>query len=239
MGAERTGTQTPGGDVIVIKRSWLNYVGVALIFYLLGGLTAYLVFGAPFPEPGQVLAAQQPQQPSEPPARLDNISLDDDPFLGPADAPITIVEFSDFRCGFCRRFHQETFGALVDQYGAQVRFVYRDFPVVGGQQAAEAAECADEQGGFWDYHDALFANPESSAGADSLVALAKDQGLDEEQFRQCLTSGKYQAEVSNDYNDGLTYGVRGTPTFFINGVRVVGAQPLAAFQAVIDEELGR
>jgi protein-disulfide isomerase len=112
--------------------------------------------------------------------------------------------------------------------------------VVGGEQAALAAECAHEQGAFWEYHDALFVDPQAANSIDDFVELAEQiEGIDAEQFRECLSSAKYNDEVLNDAGDARTYGVSGTPTFFINGVRLVGAQPLSAFQAAIDEELGQ
>jgi protein-disulfide isomerase len=111
--------------------------------------------------------------------------------------------------------------------------------VVGGDQAAEAAECADEQGAFWEYHDALYVDARLFNVVDDYVGLAERLDLDDERFRTCLETGAYRDEIANDYNDGRAYGVTGTPTFFINGVRLVGAQPLAAFQAIIDEELRR
>lgn len=115
--------------------------------------------------------------------------------------------------------------------------MYRDFPVVGGEAAAFASECADEQGEYWAYHDALFEAPDAFTSMDAFVTAAGDLGLDTEAFRACLESDETREEIINDYNDGRAYGVTGTPTFFINGVRLVGAQPLAAFQSVIDEEL--
>ncbi len=127
---------------------------------------------------------------------------------------------------------------LLEEYGDRIQIVYRDFPVVGGEQAAVAAECADEQGKFWPYHDALYENFRGQNSADDFVTLAESLGMDGEDFRNCLSSPEIQAEIVKDYNDGRSYGVTGTPTFFINGVRVVGAQPEAVFRAVIEEELG-
>lgn|SRR5574341_175128 len=128
--------------------------------------------------------------------------------------------------------------ALFDEFGDQIRLVYRDFPVVGGEQAAEAAECADEQGVFWDYHDQLFANPQGFTGIEDYVALAEQYAsVDAEAFRECLESGRMAEEVNKDATDARSYGVTGTPTFFINGVRLVGAQPLSAFIQIIEEEL--
>ena len=182
---------------------------------------------------------QVPAQPTQPPAVIDDVNIEGDPFVGPEDAPITIVEFSDFRCGFCRRFHDETYETLMEQYDGQIRFVYRDLPIVGGQTAAEAAECANEQDAFWAYHDSLFAEPTAYSSPESFVELASQLGLDESKFGECLADGKYRDEITEDAQDAQAYGVSGTPTFFINGVRVVGAQPLSAFTTIIDEELGQ
>lgn len=109
--------------------------------------------------------------------------------------------------------------------------------MVGGEVAAVAAECADEQGEYWPYHDALFEDPQARSTPEDYTALAGDLGLDPEAFSACLDSDEVRDEIINDYNDGRAYGVNGTPTFFINGVRLIGAQPLAAFQSVIDAEL--
>jgi protein-disulfide isomerase len=228
-------------EYLVISKGLVLNVAIALIFFLLGGIAGGFVGVKMFGSTAVASVPAAPQaaavQPTQPPARLDNVSVDNDPSIGSPNAPVTIVEFSDFHCSFCRRFHDETYEAILDEYGDQVNFVYRDFPVVGGQQAAEAAECAYEQDGFWPYHDALFANPQGYSSADDYVNLAVDQGLDGDQFRECYESGKYRDEIAADYNDGRNYGVTGTPTFFINGVRIVGAQPLDVFLQTIEQEL--
>jgi protein-disulfide isomerase len=187
---------------------------------------------------GQGAAVAGVPQATAVPEILD-ISVDDDPALGPEDAPITIVEFSDFRCGFCGRFHTQTFRPLLDQYEGQIRFVYRDFPVVGGELAALAAECVHEQGEdvFWQYHELLFANQQTIGEASKLSELAGTLDLDQEAFQVCVESGATEAEIQADFAEGMAYGVRGTPAFFINGRAVIGAQPLAVFQQIIDEEL--
>lgn len=187
--------------------------------------------------PPGLLAVPTPLPPTPLPARLDGVSLDDDPFLGPEDAPVSIVEFSDYLSVYTRRFHDETLGALLERYGEQIRYVYRDFPVVGGQQAAEAAECADEQGRFWAMHDLILSNQPSGIEQDAWRGFARELDLDMPRFDECLSSGKYADEVLADLQAGRSYGVYGTPTFFINGVRVVGAQPLEVFQEIIDQEL--
>jgi len=167
-------------------------------------------------------------------------SVDDDPAWGPEDAPVTIIEFSDFQCPFCSRFFVQTYPQIKQEYEGQVRFVYRDFPLTSihenAQKAGEAAECADEQGKFWDYHDTLF-NNNSALDDASLKSYASQVGLDTATFNQCLDSGKYTEEVQKDYQEGISYGVTGTPAFFINGVTVIGAQPYANFKAAIDAAL--
>jgi protein-disulfide isomerase len=232
-------------DVIVIRKSTLLTIGISTITFVLGlflGIILNSTLGWGFGDAQTAGNVQgQPQaaavQPTALPARLDNVSVDDDPSLGPEDAPVTIVEFSDFYCGYCKRFRDETFDALFEEYGDQIRFVYRDFPVVGGVQPALAAECADDQDAFWAYHDELFVNPRDYVSAGSLIDLAVELELDEEEFTKCIGNSTHEDEVDNDLKQGQDYGVSGTPTFFINGVRLVGAQPLQAFKDIIDQEL--
>ena len=174
------------------------------------------------------------------------VSTDDDPALGQADAPVVIVEFSDFQCPYCARFAQQTFPQLKREYidTGKARLVFRDFPLSFHQNAmsaAEAAQCAYEQDAFWEMHDKLFANQREWAGsADAkqvFINYAEELGIDLERFRECLDSERYREEIQGDFKDGVSYGVRGTPTFFINGQKLVGAQPFNAFQQVIEEEL--
>jgi protein-disulfide isomerase len=161
-----------------------------------------------------------------------------DPFIGGSDATVEIVEFSDFQCPFCART-VPTVKQILDEYGNQVKIVYKDFPLSfhqNAQKAAEVAECADDQGSFWEYHDVLFAN-QASLDTTSLKKYAQDLGLDTGQFNECLDSGKHTQEVLEDFNEGRSLGISGTPTFFINGRKLVGAQPFSAFKAIIDQEL--
>jgi protein-disulfide isomerase len=168
------------------------------------------------------------------------VSVDDDPFKGEENAPVTIIEFSDYQCPFCKKV-EPTINQIIETYGDKIRFVYRDFPLgfhKYAQKAAEAAECADEQGKFWEYHDKLFEN-QQAINIENMKQWAKDLNLDSSKFDECLDSGKYASEVQKDFEDGQAIGVSGTPTFFINGQRLVGAQPFSAFKAVIDDELGK
>jgi len=195
---------------------------------------------------------QQPTQPSAP--IITKISLDDDPVKGDPNAPVTIVEFSDFQCPFCKRFFDQTLPDIEEQYikTGKVNFVYRDFPLSSIHPNAQAAhigaECADEQGKFWEYHDILF-EKQSEWSKTSLSDLnnvleqfASEVGLESNSFGTCLESTTFLSEVNKDYSDGISYGVTGTPAFFIGNdkdgyVKLTGAQPFSAFQASIDRHL--
>lgn len=166
---------------------------------------------------------------------------DTGPSKGPATAPVTIVEFSDFQCPACAR-SQSVLKRVLDTYGDKVRLVYRDFPADGAhreaRQAAEAARCAEEQGKFWEYHDKLFAHQQALQVAD-LKRYAEEVGLDGKVFEACLTSSKFKETIAKDIQAAQKAAVGGTPAFFINGRPLLGALPFEAFQQYIDEELER
>lgn len=176
-----------------------------------------------------------------PPVLRVEVAVDGAPFKGPAKAPVTIVEFSDFYCPFCRRV-LPTLAQLESKYGEKIKLVFRDFPIEslhpGATQAHEAARCANDQGKFWAYHDKLFVAPPKSS-PEIFKGLAKEVGLDAPAFETCLNSGKYQAAIKEDIAEGNRVGVSGTPAFFINGRLISGAQPLEAFARIIDDELAR
>jgi protein-disulfide isomerase len=160
------------------------------------------------------------------------------PALGPGNAPVTIVEFGDFQCPFCRAA-ESSVKAVRHKYGDHVQLVYVDFPLSfhnNAMHAANAARCAGEQGKFWQYHDALFADQAKLAPAD-LKATAKKLGLETAKFDICLSQGRYDNAISRDVALGHKLNVTGTPTFFIDGRLLEGAQPEASFIEVIDEEL--
>jgi protein-disulfide isomerase len=166
------------------------------------------------------------------------INPDGDRRLGADRAPITIVEFSDFQCPYCRQ-SIKVIKALRQLYGERIRIVYRDYPGLNHPYAlgaAEAAHCAGEQGKFWEYHDLLFDRQSSNNGWDFL-ALAKELGLQQPAFQGCLSSHRFRERINKDVQDGLQLGITSTPTFFINGRPLVGAQPLANFQTLIDKLL--
>jgi len=174
------------------------------------------------------------------PPRAEVAIRDKDPSHGPEKAPVQIVEFSDFQCPFCARAIG-TIKQVQQTYGDKVRLVFRDFPLSihqNAQSAAEAANCANEQGKFWEYHDKLFAN-QHALGGDQLKQYAKDLGMDSAKFDACFDSSKYDADVQQDMSEGSDLGVSGTPAFFINGRFVSGAQPFEVFKNIIDEELER
>jgi len=174
--------------------------------------------------------------PPEPP--ILQVSTDDDPSVGPANAPVTIVEFSDFQCPYCK-LSVPLIKEILAKYPGKVKVVYRDYPGPNhpyAPQAAEAAQCAGDQGKFWEYHDGLFDHQAAGSGWD-FIELAKAIGLNQNLFTTCLNTRRYQEEVAKDLRDGMTLGVTSTPTFFINGRPLVGAKPFAEFQTVIDRLL--
>ncbi|MBH0203540.1 MAG: thioredoxin domain-containing protein [Nitrospira sp.] len=167
-----------------------------------------------------------------------NVSADDDPWIGNAQAPVTIVEFSDFECPYCKN-SVSVLKELLSKYPGKLKLVYRDFPGPNHQQAmsaAQAAQCAAEQGRFWEYHDALFTR-QAPASRWSFSVLAEDLALHQSSFDLCMKENRYRDEVLKDLQDGLKLGVTSTPTFFINGRPLVGARPLAEFQVIIDRLL--
>jgi protein-disulfide isomerase len=176
-----------------------------------------------------------------PPIQRAQVATNGAPFKGAEKAQVTIIKFEDFECPFCKNV-QPTLAAVLKQYNGKVRVVHKDLPLEAihrqAQLAAEAARCSGDQGKFWEYHDTLYAKAPKLA-ADDLKAYAKDMSLDTAKFDQCLTSGKYKALVQKDLSEGAQLGITGTPTFFINGREISGAQPVEAFAAIIDEELGQ
>jgi protein-disulfide isomerase len=172
------------------------------------------------------------------PPRYDVAVAKDDPSRGPADAPVTIVEYSDFQCPFCSRV-VPTLDELQKKYPGKVRLVFKDFPLPShaeAPKASEAAHCAGEQGKYWEMHDKMFGNQQALKVAD-LKASAGSLGLDQGKFDQCLDSGKYKAKVEAAVAEGQKMGVQSTPTLYMNGRVISGAQPLEVFEAMLKEEL--
>jgi len=176
------------------------------------------------------------------------VSIDDDPMLGNVKAKVTIVEFSDYQCPFCRSFWSDTLPQIKKDYidTGKARLVYRDFPLgfhPGAIPAAQAANCANEQGKYWEMHDKIFSEQAKKGTAtiqfsnSELKLWAKQLGLKTPEFNSCFDSNKYSEEIAKDTTDGTAAGVTGTPTFYINGVEIVGAQPYSVFKAAIEKAL--
>lgn len=245
-------------ESVIIKKSTLNrlIIGVIVAAVVSAFLGGYVV-GTETSGPSEVIiqgSKDVGQTVSNLPPAISSISLDDDPVRGDPNAQITIVEFSDFQCPFCGRFFTQTLPLIEKNYieTGKVKFVYRDFPLPeihpNAIPASLAAECADVQGLFWEYHDKLFKNQLQWENLDkqnvvrTFEQYAEDLGADTDTFNSCLESGKYLDEVQNDLNDGVSYGVTGTPGFFIGNEKigytmVSGAQPYASFEQLLDQLL--
>jgi protein-disulfide isomerase len=253
-------------------------LAVATFFggYILGGLNAGLVGGgqepttiagteegggsaavAPTQEaPSGGMAAPTttaPQQAPPPPTKVESISLEGAITKGKADAPVTMVDFSDFQCPFCKRHADETIEQIMTEYvdTGKVRYVFKHYPLdfhANARAASNAAECANEQGKFWEYHKALFTNQQqwetqdATAAATTFKKYATDLELKTDQFNTCVDSKKYDEKIGKELQEGSQYGTSGTPTFYIGNekegyTQVVGAQPYETFKQTIDQLL--
>jgi protein-disulfide isomerase len=194
----------------------------------------------------KAVAPAQPEQPSEV-----RVSIENAPMKGDPKAPVTIVEFSDYQCPFCRRFHQQTLPQIEEEYinKGKVRYVFRDYPLDFHKlavPAAHAANCAGEQGKYWEFNDFLFENPDKLDTANTLSFAKGVEGLDYEQFEKCVNEKKFEAKINKDLEDGRKYGVKGTPSFFVGktedgnelvGFYIRGSMPFQVFKAQIDKLL--
>lgn len=244
-------------ESFTFKRSHF-FLALLPITFVLGLAAGYVFWGLqPFgaastPEPVVVEAdtadeqvAQVDNQPDEGDTgqqefRRYDVSEDDDPVLGSEDAAITLIEFSDFECPYCTRWHTEVFDRIREDYPDQVRFVYRDFPLKSihpnAVPAAEAANCANEQDMFWEFSEKLFIG-ELGLSSEAYLEYASQLDLDLEEFEKCIEEGRYSQEVEDDYQYASQLGVQSTPTFFLNGIPLIGAQPYEVFKDVIEREL--
>ena len=231
-------THPANSDTVTFKRSYFYSVLVVFAFAA-GILVGYLAWGR-----GSVAAAPSTANNNQAAAtqavRRYDIPTEGFYSIGPKDAPIVIVEFSDYQCPFCKRWEDQVYQPLMAAYPGKIRLVYRNFPLTQihpqSMNAAEAAMCAGDQNAYWQYHDKLFEN--SDALSDDLYAnLAKDLGLDVTAFQACMTDHKFKDAIQSDMNFSTNLGIQSTPTFFINGLAIVGAQPLSSFQQLINDEL--
>lgn len=204
---------------------------------------------------GAALAPNVPQAPAQagdPGAPVKVSDRSDAPVLGNKNAKVTMYEFSDFQCPFCKKFFDETYGQLKAKYidTGKVKLVYRHYPLSfhqNAQKAAEAAECANRQGKFKDYHDVLFKNGKGDGtglAVEDLKKYANDLGLNsgnfgfgKNKFNTCLDNGETAEVVKKDMADAGAVGISGTPSFVINGVKMVGAQPFSSFEQTIEAAL--
>jgi protein-disulfide isomerase len=216
-----------------LTRSQIVTLCIPLAF-VLGLFAGFMIWGQP--AAASAPAADQTSQ------KTTRVKVDDggNPALGPANAPITIVEFSDYQCPYCRQWYSQVYPRLLQAYPDKIRFVYRDFPLSSihpeAEPAAEAADCAGEQGRYYDFHDKLFTG-ELELSSAAYTQYAQELGLDQVKFKDCVSSQRFKNEVMTDSESAANLGVRSTPTFFINGVILIGAQPFEAFKEVIDKEL--
>jgi len=177
-------------------------------------------------------------KPTETPKSETRLDVENEPYLGDENAEILIVEFSDYACPYCGKFAIETLPKIFENFN--VKLVFKDFPLPTHGEVAikahEAANCAGEQGKYWEYHDVLFSRQsEWKKNSSKFVEYAKMLGLNVEEFRACLDSGKYREEVLQDREEGIKLGVRGTPTLFVNGQKVTGALPYQDFEKILRE----
>lgn len=237
---------------------WGLLVGFSVVSLFLNIIFGYLLFGSsisfsqrgtggtvsvnnnqvavnnPQPRP------QAPSAPVQPPAPVQEFKITkNDNVRGNFNAPITLVEYSDFECPYCGQIYP-TFKQILNDYPNKVRLVYKYFPLSfhpNAQKAAEAAECASEQGKFWEYHDKLFDNQADGFSLVNFKQWAGDLDLNTSKFNDCLDSGKYAQKVQADEVDGQNRGVQGTPATFVNGQLVSGAVPYESFKSIIDQLL--
>jgi len=221
----------------------LQFVLLLVIGWQLVDIKKQLRGDAPAAKGDKVAALAAPTPvPAAAPGGVADIQIgDNENIRGAANAKVTIVEYSDFECPFCNRV-TPTIKQILDEYGDDVRVVYRHFPLNSihpyAQKSAEASECAADQGKFWEFHDLIFADQAGlKGGDDQLKAWAAELGLNAGDFASCLDSGEKKGRVDSDQAGGAALGVTGTPGFFINGVNLSGAQPFSAFKTLIDQEL--
>ena len=261
--ASNNRTDLPSGRPSVGYSLWLTIV-LLTIFFFLGLGTGYLVWGQTLialnerveslqarAEGGNSTSREGGAGTQNPQQALDGldaprqvvrypVSEDGNPSFGPDNAPITIIEFSDYECPYCISWHTQVWPLLIEAYPDQIRLVYRDFPLSSihpnAAPAAEAAYCAREQDRFWEFHELLFSGGQA-LGKAAYLSYASEMGLDLDQFTRCLDEERYAADVDANFQYALQLGVQSTPTFFINGIALIGAQPFEVFQEIIELEL--
>jgi protein-disulfide isomerase len=214
------------------KERWFYWVGGVLILVFGLGI-GWMVWGQNiFGSAGQIKI--------DPNLVRYDVPIVGNPSHGPENAPITLVEFSDYQCPFCTEWYKDVYPRLLSDYKDKILFVHKDFPLYAihpdSLSAAEAANCAGEQNAYWSYHDALY-NGKYGLGMSAYQNYAKDLGLNLENFNKCMSDHRYKNSVDANVTFGASLGVISTPTFFLNGMAIVGAQPYDVFKQLIDMEL--
>lgn len=227
-------------------KGWMMLGGLALAVILAAGI-AYFALGAASPAGSGSASSDAPSAANGGgESQESNVGSDGalpPPTLGDEDAPVTMVEYSDFQCPYCGQYAREVEPTLVEEYvkDGTLKIEWRDFPYLGQESvnAALAAREAQQQGRFWEYHEKLYNNQDSvNSGAfsdENLKSLAEDAGVDPEKVEESLTSSEHEASISRDFEKGQRMGITGTPTFIVNGQTIVGAQPKEEFERVIEE----
>ncbi len=224
-----------------MNKDYVLPVSILVAAVLIAGAVIYSAGTTAPPSPA---GQQQPTAVNTNALKLTN----DDVVMGDLNAPVTVIEYGDYQCTFCGRFFSDTESQIVDNYvkTGKVRFVFRNFPFLGPESvpAANAAECAKDQGKFWEYHDALF-SAEVKDGQENngnlnrglFMSIASGLGLNTTQFGSCLDSGKYASLITAQKNTAISLSVQATPTFFVDAQKVEGALPYDQFRALIDQTL--
>jgi protein-disulfide isomerase len=225
-------------DTLRIRRSSFMTVIFILVAFAAGLGIGFLTWGLQ-PSP-QANAAGSGTPAAAQPGQTQRMNVPaEGPAFGPADAAVTIIEFSDFECPYCQRWFIETWPQLQKAYEGKIRLVYRDFPLYGAhpnaEPAAEAAHCAGDQDQYWAFHDRLLSG--AGLSTQAYLTFAAQLNLDQAKYSDCLNNHTYQKDIQADASYGSSLGISGTPTFFINGIPLVGAQPFSAFKSIIDQEL--
>ena len=238
MKTKNTPKQSSNEDTITFKRRDFHATLTVLTFAA-GVFLGCLIWGTGSTGSVQTAAIDTPTE--EPGIVRYDIPIDGSPSIGPEDAPVVIVEFSDYQCPFCQKWHNEVYDSLLAAYPGKIKFVYRNLPLTSihpdAFSAAEAALCAGDQNAYWEFHDKLFNG--KTLGSKVYLQYAEELDLDIVSFESCITNHKYKDVVQADSEFAVDLGVRSTPTFFINGIAVVGAQPLHVFKELIDKEPAR
>jgi protein-disulfide isomerase len=234
------------GEIKISKITlWQGISGVLFVLLLISIFTHGFGFGGDTPT-AAVPADPEPAKPAEPKEpepqlTVDDVDLENVPFIGEEDAEITMVIYDDFECPFCARFEQQAWPKIKENYidTGKAKLYYKHFPLgfhQYAQLAAEASECAYDQDKFWEMHDKIFEN-QGDLSEDSLKAWAEELELDMDDFNECLDTHKYAEKVKKSMAEGQKVGVQGTPSMLIEDELVVGAQPFEAFEKVIEAKL--